>query len=401
MQINKCHSFQKKILALSLFSSLQIVAFGAPSQSHTSRMSSDHTRPSGFGLDIFVGGDGGYLSSISGSEDESSKEGSFFGAKAGASLLNNDLEIDVSGGYYKSILNGGTDIVSNVDGTGKVRRDNVTVKTDSGLLEASARLRLNDASEGEAVWSIGPSALALMGTNASFASDYNTNSRTAVFVGGQIAITFGQSWKPRLVAQYLTDINIYERQIHMAALSLQFSKSVLIPATIVKDVRTRVTDETVKTVTVEKKIERAIVKENVRILLDSETVNFETNKASLLKRSQVFIRELGLLLAQNQDKWSFLTIEGHTDSRGPLNHNNQLSLSRAHVVRSVLMRSGIPANKMRAIGYGPLKPLDSSKNQLAWARNRRVELSFQGVDDSRWLKDMIKKLKDAIRSVPQ
>lgn len=399
--MTSCHSFQKKIFVLSICFSFPAVALAAPNHSRTNRVSSDPTRPSGFGLDIFVGGDGGYLSSVSGSEDESSKEGSFFGAKAGASLLNNDLEIDVSGGYYKSILNGGTDIVSNVDGTGKVRRDNVTVKTDSGLLEASARLRLNDASEGEAVWSIGPSALALMGTNASFSSDYNTNSRAAVFIGGQIAITFGQSWKPRLVAQYLTDINIYERQIHVAALSLQFGKSVLIPATIIKDVRTRVTDETVKTVTVEKKIERAIVKENVRILLDSETVNFETNKASLLRRSEVFIRELGLILSQNDDKWSFLTIEGHTDTRGTLSYNNQLSLSRAHAVRNVLVRSGIPVSRMRAIGYGPLKPLDPSNNQLAWARNRRVELSFQGVDDSRWLKGVIKKLKNAVRSVPQ
>jgi outer membrane protein OmpA-like peptidoglycan-associated protein len=214
-------------------------------------------------------------------------------------------------------------------------------------------------------------------------------------------MTFGQSWKPRLIAHYYTDINLYERQIHIAGLSLQFGSSIVTPATIVKDIRTRVTDETVRTVTVEKKIEREVIKENVRILLDAETVNFETNKANLLKRSDVFLRELGLTLAQNKDKWSFVTIEGHTDSRGSLQYNNKLSLKRAYAVREVLLRSGIPANRVKAVGYGPLKPLDPSNNQLAWARNRRVELSFQGVDDSQWLKSVIQKLKNAVRSLPQ
>jgi peptidoglycan-associated lipoprotein len=375
-------------------------AFSATTQSRSSKVSADSTRPSGFGLDVFIGGDGGYISSLTDNANESEKQGNFFDAKAGVSLLNNDLEIDIAGGYFMSSLKGATDILTQPDGS-QVRKENVTVKTDSALVDVSARLRLNESGDADAVWSIGPAALALLGTNASFSADDNTNNRAAIFVGGQLALTFGQNWKPRLVAHYYTDINLYERQVHMAGLSLQFGKSVLTPATIIKDIRTRVTDETVKTVTIEKKVERAVIKENVRILLDSETVNFETNKANLLKRSEVFLRELGLTLAQNKDKWSFITIEGHTDSRGSLKYNNKLSLARAYSVRDVLMRSGVVASRTKAVGYGPLKPLDSANNQLAWARNRRVELSFQGVDDSRWLKSVILKLKNAVRSVPQ
>lgn len=374
--------------------------YAATTQSQSSKVSTDNTRPSGFGLDIFIGGDGGYISSLTDNEDESDKQGSYYDAKAGVSLLNKDLEIDLAAGYFMSSLKGSSDVLTSSDGS-QVRLENVTVKTDAALVDISARLRLNEVGEGGAVWSIGPAASALLGTNASFSAESNSKNRAAIFVGAQLGVTFGNNWKPRLIAHYYTDLNLFERQIHIAGLSLQFGKSLMSPATVVKDIRTRVTDETVKTVTVEKKVERTITKENVRILLDSETVNFETNKANLLKRSEVFIRELGIILAQNKDKWSFVTIEGHTDSRGKLSYNNKLSLSRAFAVRDVLMRSGIPANKTRAVGYGPLRPLDSANNQLAWARNRRVELSFQGVDDSRWLKSVIQKLKSAVRSVPQ
>jgi outer membrane protein OmpA-like peptidoglycan-associated protein len=379
---------------------LSAVAMSATTQSRSSKVSSDNSRPSGFGLDIFIGGDGGYISSLSSNENESDKQGNYYNAKAGVSLLNNDLEIDIVGGYFVSTLKGAADVLTGADGS-QVQLENVTVKTNSALVDISARLRLNDGGKSDATWSIGPAASALLGTNASFSSDNNANNRAAIFVGAQLGMTFGQSWKPRLIAHYYTDINLYERQIHIAGLSLQFGSSIVTPATIVKDIRTRVTDETVRTVTVEKKIERAVIKENVRILLDAETVNFETNKANLLKRSDVFLRELGLTLAQNKDKWSFVTIEGHTDSRGSLQYNNKLSLTRAYAVREVLLRSGIPANRVKAVGYGPLKPLDPSNNQLAWARNRRVELSFQGVDDSRWLKSVIQKLKNAVRSLPQ
>jgi len=395
----------KKTLKIFIATGLVSLSFAAyataaTSQSRSRKVSADSARPSGFGLDIFVGGDGGYISSLTGSENESDKQGNYYDAKAGLSLINNDLEIDVAGGYFMSTLKGDTDILTGSDGN-QVQLDNVTVQTDAGLIDVAARLRLNESADANAVWSIGPAASALLGTNASFSAESNSNNRAAIFIGAQLGVTFGQDWKPRLIAHYYTDINLYERQIHIVGLSLQFGKSVVTPATIVKDIRTRVTDETVKTVTVEKKVERAVIKENVRILLDSETVNFETNKANLLKRSEVFLRELGLILAQNKDKWSFVTIEGHTDSRGSLQYNNKLSLARAYSVRDVLMRSGIPAARTRAVGYGPVKPLDPANNQLAWARNRRVELSFQGVDDSRWLKSVIQKLKTAVRSVPQ
>jgi outer membrane protein OmpA-like peptidoglycan-associated protein len=244
-------------------------------------------------------------------------------------------------------------------------------------------------------------AKAFLGTNASFGPDSMKTRRSAIFLGGQVALTFGSTWKPRIVLEYNTDVNLFERQVHIALLSLQFGASVFTPKTIVKDVRTQTTDETVKKVTVEKTVEKQVIKENVRFLLDSETVNFETDKAILLRRSETFLRELGRILAQYPDRWSQLTIEGHTDIRGSAEHNNKLSLARASAVRDALVKSGVQQSRIRAVGFGFNRPLDPNNNEIAWARNRRVELSFEGVRDARWLREVLQKLKSAVSSLPR
>lgn len=374
----------------------------APQQTKSIRTSADKTKPSGFGLDIFIGGDGAFISSSPLEPDESAKQGSLYGGKSLISLVNKNLEIEAGGGYFKTLLKGDIDIVeSDSNDGGLVRRDNTKISTDAGLIELSGRIRLNEGTDGDAIWSIGPTASALIGTNASFGPDSKKVYRTAVFAGAQLALTFGKKWKPRLVGSYITDVNLHERQIHIALLSLQIGYSLLTPLTVIKELRTQTTDETLRKVTVERTVERAVVKESVRLLLDSEVVNFETNKATLLKRSETFLNELGLILAQNPERWSFLTIEGHTDFRGQLEYNNKLSLERATSVRDALARAGVPANRIRALGYGPNRPIDPANNELAWARNRRVELNFEGVSEPKWLREVLQKLRAALASSPR
>jgi peptidoglycan-associated lipoprotein len=399
MKLENC----KFIVCFSFWSILMLsqTSRAAVSQSRSVRTSSDTTRPSGFGLDLFLAGDGAFISTSSQDSDESSKQGSLFGGKALVTLINRDLEIEGGAGYYKTLLQGEKDVVEGDTPDSRVRLENVKITTDTALVEFAGRFRLNEGRDGDAIWSIGPTASAFLGTNASFGPDSKKSYRSAIFLGGQLALTFGTAWKPRLVAQYLTDLNLYERQVHIGLLSLQFGGSLLTPMTIVKDVRTQTTDENIKKVTVEKPIERSVIKENVRFLLDSETVNFETNKATLLKRSDTFLRELGRMLAQYPDRWTYLTIEGHTDIRGSFDHNSKLSTERASSVRDALLRSGVPAGRMKAVGFGPTRPVDPGNNDIAWARNRRVELSFEGVKDARWLREVLQKLKLAVSSLPR
>lgn len=393
-----------RLIGFSLLSALPSsigLASTSISQSKSIRTSSDTTRPSGYGLDLFLGADGALVSTTPSSDDESPKTGSLYGGKGALTLTNRDLEIETAGGYYKTQLQGDADIVDGPTPETKVRLENVRIYTDTALLEISARLRLNDPSSEGAVWSAGPVAKAFLGTNASFGPDSMKNTRSAIFLGGQVALTFGSTWKPRIVLEYNTDINLFERQVHIALLSLQFGGSLFTPKTIVKDVRTQTTDETVKKITVEKPVEKQIIRENVRFLLDSETVNFETDKAVLLRRSETFLRELGRMLAQYPDRWNQLTVEGHTDIRGSADHNNRLSLARASAVRDALVKAGVGQNRIKAVGFGFNRPLDPNNNEVAWARNRRVELSFEGVRDARWLREVLQKLKAAVSSLPR
>ncbi|MFZ9519882.1 MAG: OmpA family protein [Silvanigrellaceae bacterium] len=392
-------SLKLPVQAILLLGTLiPVQAFAAQTQSRTVRLSEDTSRPSGFGLNLFVGGDGAFVKTSSSDADESSKQGTLYGGKALLTLVNRDLEIEGGAGYSISLLQGDGDIVDGDTPNSKIQLQNVRIETRTALAEFSARLRMNEEIDGDAVWSLGPAAAAYLGTNASFGPDTKKAYRSAFFLGGQLALQFGSEFKPRLVLSYLTDVNLFERQVHIGMLSLQLGMSIFTPKTIIKDVRNQTNDEIIKKIQVEKTIEKTIVKENVRFLLDSEMVNFETDKAILLKRSDVFLRELGVVLAQHPERWSSLVVEGHTDIRGSLDHNNRLSLARANSVRDALARAGVPAARMRAVGFGPSRPLDPAQSEVAWARNRRVELSFEGVKDQRWLRDVLQKLKNALGS---
>ncbi|MEY3901713.1 MAG: hypothetical protein RL189_1019 [Pseudomonadota bacterium] len=374
------------------------LATAATSQSRTVRTSEDSARPSGFGLNLFVGGDGAFMQTSPTEEDESAKQGTLYGGKAVLTFYNPNLEIEAGAGYSTSLLKGSGDIVDGDTPGSKVRLENVNIQTKTATADFAARFRLNQSTDGDGIWSFGPAASAFVGTNASFGPDTKKAYRAAMFLGAQLGLEFGSDIKPRVMLSYLTDVNLFERQVQVAMLSVQCGVNIFSPKTVVKEIRNLTNDETIKKVPVEKTIERTIVKENVRFLLDSEIVNFETDKAILLKRSEIFLREVGLVLAQNQDRWSSVTIEGHTDIRGSLDYNNRLSLARANAVREALIRADVPAARMRAVGFGPARPIDPAQSEVAWARNRRVELSFEGVKDPRWLKDVLQKLKTALGS---
>jgi len=72
-----------------------------------------------------------------------------------------------------------------------------------------------------------------------------------------------------------------------------------------------------------------------------------------------------------------LTIEGHTDNTGSAATNLKLSEQRANVVRSYLIRKGVPADRITAIGYGLEKPIADNKTSKGRAANRRVEFKLE------------------------
>jgi len=67
-------------------------------------------------------------------------------------------------------------------------------------------------------------------------------------------------------------------------------------------------------------------------------------------------------------------VEGYTDSTGSDSVNRKLSMKRATSVQQYLIRQGIPADQIKAIGNGKDRPIASNDTPEGRAQNRRVEI---------------------------
>lgn len=104
-------------------------------------------------------------------------------------------------------------------------------------------------------------------------------------------------------------------------------------------------------------------------------INFDVDSAVLRDESKPTLDKISDML--KADKGLRLTIEGHTDSSGTVEHNQTLSQKRAESVRSYLVAAGSTEDRLKAEGYGSSKPVSANTTSLGKAQNRRVELVKQ------------------------
>jgi outer membrane protein OmpA-like peptidoglycan-associated protein len=72
-----------------------------------------------------------------------------------------------------------------------------------------------------------------------------------------------------------------------------------------------------------------------------------------------------------------IVVVGHTDRVGSLTYNDALSLRRAERVRAGLVQMGIPREQISVAGRGEREPLVATEDEVAEARNRRVEITVR------------------------
>ena len=73
-----------------------------------------------------------------------------------------------------------------------------------------------------------------------------------------------------------------------------------------------------------------------------------------------------------------VAVEGHTDSVGSDEYNQNLSELRAQSVRDYFVQQGIPASAVEARGFGKTAPIASNDTPEGRQQNRRVELVLSG-----------------------
>lgn len=99
-------------------------------------------------------------------------------------------------------------------------------------------------------------------------------------------------------------------------------------------------------------------------------VQFETGKATLLKKSYAILDEV--VSVMNQYPEYSLTISGHTDASGDDKMNQVLSERRAKMCYDYLVKKGIAAARMTSAGYGETQPVADNKTAAGREQNRRV-----------------------------
>jgi outer membrane protein OmpA-like peptidoglycan-associated protein len=73
-----------------------------------------------------------------------------------------------------------------------------------------------------------------------------------------------------------------------------------------------------------------------------------------------------------------VAVEGHTDSVGSDDYNQQLSERRAEAVRDYFVQQGINSTAVEAHGYGKTEPIATNDTPEGRQQNRRVELILSG-----------------------
>ena len=127
---------------------------------------------------------------------------------------------------------------------------------------------------------------------------------------------------------------------------------------------------------IERDMKGATVKrvgEGILITFDSGLM-FDVNSSQLRSATKSNLEELSRVLQKYED--TNILIEGHTDSSGSEEYNQELSEKRASSVYTYLVQQGVMASRFSTIGYGEMQPVATNETPAGRQQNRRVEVAI-------------------------
>ena len=115
---------------------------------------------------------------------------------------------------------------------------------------------------------------------------------------------------------------------------------------------------------------------NLKILQEGQAfkinnIQFETDSFILNKQAEFVLVSFAEYLVLNDG--IKVAIHGHTDSVGEAEENLLLSTRRAKSVHDFLIAQGVSSVRLSYVGFGEEQPLQSNKEELGRAENRRTE----------------------------
>jgi len=113
-----------------------------------------------------------------------------------------------------------------------------------------------------------------------------------------------------------------------------------------------------------------------------DMVYFDTSAATIQARSFPLLDQIAKVLVEHPEIVK-LTVEGHTDDRGPVEFNRTLSQQRAESVAAYLAGKGVAKERMESKGFGPERPLQPNTTSEGRAANRRVDFITRYAADAK------------------
>jgi len=109
------------------------------------------------------------------------------------------------------------------------------------------------------------------------------------------------------------------------------------------------------------------------IATQRRSIYFEANSSKMGLDSRAVVDEIGDFMRAYEN--TVVDIEGNTDSTGSRELNMSLSKQRADTVKSYLVEKyHFPPERMRTMGNGPDKPLDTNATPDGREKNRRTDI---------------------------
>ena len=118
--------------------------------------------------------------------------------------------------------------------------------------------------------------------------------------------------------------------------------------------------------------EADVYRDGSKLLIRLKSMNFASGRSDLPAASLPLLGKVKVV-TEELDPMQ-VVVEGHTDSIGSAQLNEQLSQKRAEAVAQYLESNGLASDKIQAVGYGFKKPIASNKSKAGRAQNRRVDV---------------------------
>jgi peptidoglycan-associated lipoprotein len=108
--------------------------------------------------------------------------------------------------------------------------------------------------------------------------------------------------------------------------------------------------------------------------LSQRSIFFDLDRYEIKSDYQDLVAAHAKFLADNQG--FKVLIQGNTDERGSREYNLALGQKRAEAVKRRLSLLGVSDQQVEAISFGEEKPRTSTRDEAAWAENRRADIIY-------------------------